>query len=350
MTKMYWEADANADALKGKTIAVLGYGSQGRAHAMNLRDSGCDVVLGLRKDGKTWKQAQEDGWTPKEPKEAVAVADVVVILTPDMAQPDLYNTFVAPNLKDGGTVLFAHGFNIHYKQIEPSPKLDVVMIAPKGPGGLVRRTYEEGNGVPCLLAVHQNPSGKAFDTALAYAHALGGTKAGVLETTFAEETETDLFGEQAVLCGGVTELIAAGYETLVKAGYKPEVAYFECLHEVKLIVDLIYEGGFARMHEFVSDTAKFGDLTRGPRIVDDKVRATMQTILTEIQDGTFAKEWIAETKAGQPNYKRLLEKDLNHPVEEVGKKLRANMSWLQKPTPKKEYKQLAATGAPKAKQ
>ncbi len=350
MTKMYWEADANADALKGKTIAVLGYGSQGRAHAMNLRDSGCDVVLGLRKDGKTWKQAQEDGWTPKEPKDAVTSADVVVILTPDMAQPDLYNEFVAPNLKAGGTVLFAHGFNIHYKQIEPNANLDVVMIAPKGPGGLVRRTYEEGNGVPCLLAVHQNASGKAFDTALAYAHALGGTKAGVLETTFAEETETDLFGEQAVLCGGVTELIAAGYETLVKAGYKPEVAYFECLHEVKLIVDLIYEGGFARMHEFVSDTAKFGDLTRGPRIVDDKVRATMQTILTEIQDGTFAKEWIAETKAGQPNYKRLLEKDLNHPVEEVGKKLRANMSWLQKgTTPKKEYKQLAATGAAKAK-
>ncbi|CAN5236025.1 ketol-acid reductoisomerase [soil metagenome] len=351
MTKMYWEADANADALKGKTIAVLGYGSQGRAHAMNLRDSGCDVVLGLRKDGKTWKQAQdEDGWTPQEPKAAVAAADVVVILTPDMAQPDLFNEFVAPNLKDGGTVLFAHGFNIHYKQIQPKESLDVVMIAPKGPGGLVRRTYEEGNGVPCLLAVHHNASGKAFDTALAYAHALGGTKAGVLETTFAEETETDLFGEQAVLCGGVTELIAAGFETLVNAGYKPEVAYFECLHEVKLIVDLIYEGGFARMHEFVSDTAKYGDLTRGPRVVNDATRQTMQTILTEIQDGTFAKEWIAETKAGQKNYKRLLEADLNHPVEEVGKKLRANMSWLNKPTAKKEYKQLAATGATKAKQ
>lgn len=349
MTKMYWEADANADALKGKTIAVLGYGSQGRAHAMNLRDSGCDVVLGLRKDGKTWKQAQdEDGWTPKEPKDAVASADVVVILTPDMAQPDLYNEFVAPNLKDGGTVLFAHGFNVHYKQIQAKDTLDVVMIAPKGPGGLVRRTYEEGFGVPCLLAVHQNASGKAFDTALAYAHALGGTKAGVLETTFAEETETDLFGEQAVLCGGVTELIAAGFDTLVKAGYKPEVAYFECLHEVKLIVDLIYEGGFARMHEFVSDTAKYGDLTRGPRVVNDATRKTMQTILTEIQDGTFAKEWIAETKGGQKNYKRLLEADLNHPVEEVGKKLRANMSWLNKATPKKEYKQLATSG--KAKQ
>lgn len=345
MTKMYWEADANADALKGKTVAVLGYGSQGRAHAMNLRDSGVDVVLGLRKDGKTWKQSQEDGFTPQEPGAAVAKADVVVILTPDMAQPDLYNEFVAPNLKDGGTVLFAHGFNIHYKQIQPKESVDVVMIAPKGPGGLVRRTYEEGFGVPCLLAVQQNASGRAFDTALAYAHALGGTKAGVLETSFAEETETDLFGEQAVLCGGVTELIAAGFETLVNAGYKPEVAYFECLHEVKLIVDLIYEGGFARMHEFVSDTAKFGDLTRGPRVVNDQTRATMKTILTEIQDGTFAKEWIAETKAGQTNYKRMLEDDLNHPVEEVGKKLRANMSWLNKSTPKKEYRQLAATGA-----
>lgn len=341
MTKMYWEADANADALKGKTIAVLGYGSQGRAHAMNLRDSGCDVVLGLRKDGKTWKQAQEDGWQPKEPKEAVTASDVVVILTPDMAQPELYNEFVAPNLKSGGTVLFAHGFNVHFKQIQPKANTDVVMIAPKGPGGLVRRTYEEGFGVPCLLAVHQNASGKAFETALAYAHALGGTKAGVLETSFAEETETDLFGEQAVLCGGVTELIAAGYETLVNAGYKPEVAYFECLHEVKLIVDLIYEGGFARMHDFVSDTAKYGDLTRGPRVVNDATRETMKAILKEIQDGTFANEWISETKAGQKNYKALLKKDLEHPVEEVGKKLRANMSWLNKSKPQKE---LAATG------
>ena len=347
MTKMYWESDANATALKGKTVAVLGYGSQGRAHAMNLRDSGVNVVLGLRAGGKTWQQAEQDKWVPQEPKQAVANADVVVILVPDMAQEALYNEFVAPNLKDGGTVLFAHGFNVHYKLIKPKETLDVVMIAPKGPGALVRSQYEEGCGVPCLLAVHQNASGKAFDTALAYAHAIGGTKAGVLETTFAEETETDLFGEQAVLCGGVTELIAAGFDTLVKAGYKPEVAYFECLHEVKLIVDLIYAGGFAKMHEFVSETAKYGDLTRGPRIVDSNVKATMQKVLEEIQDGTFANEWIEENKKGLPNYKRLLEADLNHPVEQVGKKLRANMSWLQKKDAAKQAKQLATAGSAK---
>lgn len=349
MTKMYWESDANANALKGKRVVVLGYGSQGRAHALNLRDSGVDVVLGLRRGGKTWKQAEQDGWTPQEPNTAVAEADVVVILVPDIAQEALYNEYVAPNLKDGGTVLFAHGFNIHYKLIQPKSTLDVVMIAPKGPGALVRTQYEEGCGVPCLIAVHQNASGHAFDTALAYAHALGGTKGGVLETTFAEETETDLFGEQAVLCGGVTELIAAGWETLVKAGYKPEVAYFECLHEVKLIVDLIYEGGFARMHEFVSETAKYGDLTRGPRVVDDHVRASMQKVLDEIRDGTFAKEWIAENRNGLPKYKRLLDADLNHPVEAVGQKLRANMSWLKKKNSGKQDKQLAAAGTAKAK-
>jgi len=345
---MFWESDANADALKGKTIAVLGYGSQGRAHAMNLRDSGCNVVVGLRKGGKTWTQAEGDGFAPQEPGQAAKQADIVVILTPDMAQPKLYADFVAPNLKAGDTVLFAHGFNIHYKTITPAADVNVVMIAPKSPGALVRSQYEAGRGVPCLLAIHQDSNGKAFETTLAYAHALGGTKAGVLETTFAEETETDLFGEQAVLCGGVTELIAAGFDTLVKAGYQPEVAYFECLHEVKLIVDLIYEGGFARMHQFVSETAKYGDLTRGPRIVDDKTRATMKTILTEIQDGTFANEWIQENKDGCPNYKRLLEQDLNHPVEEVGKKLRANMSWIGKAD--KQNKELAATGAGKAKQ
>ncbi|MBU6454962.1 MAG: ketol-acid reductoisomerase [Cyanobacteria bacterium REEB67] len=348
MTKMYWESDANANALKGKTVAVVGYGSQGKAHAQNLRDSGVNVIVALRKGGKTWAQAEADGFKPEEVAAAVAKADVVAILTPDMAQPKVYKDSVGPNLKAGGAVLFAHGFNVHYKTITPEANVDVVMIAPKSPGKLVRRVYEEGRGVPCLLAVHQNASGKAFEVALAYAHALGGTKAGVLETTFAEETETDLFGEQAVLCGGVTELIAAGWETLVDAGYKPEVAYFECLHELKLIVDLIYEGGFARMHEFVSETAKWGDLSRGPRVVDERTKAEMKKILTEIQDGTFAREWIAENEKGLPNYKALLEKDLNHPIEKVGKELRANMSWIaeaakgeSKETQKE--KQLAAT-------
>ena len=237
---------------------------------------------------------------------------------------------MAPNLKAGAMLLFSHGFNIHYKQIEPPETIDVAMIAPKAPGGMVRRTYEEGNGVPCLIAVHRDATGKAFERALAYAQGIGGTKAGVIETTFAEETETDLFGEQAVLCGGATELIAAGFETLVAAGYQPEVAYFECLHELKLIVDLIYEGGFARMHKFVSETAKYGDLTRGPRIVDDHVRASMKKVLEEVQSGQFAREWIAETQTGKRNYNALMQKDLDHPVETVGKKLRERMSWLAK--------------------
>lgn len=330
MAKMYWEADVKENALTGKTVAVLGYGSQGRAHALNLKDSGYNVVVGLRKGGKTWQQAEQDGFKPEEPQEAVKKADVVAILCPDMAQAGLYNEAVAPNIKKGAAVLFAHGFNVHYGQIKAAPEVDVVMIAPKAPGQLVRRQYEEGRGVPCLVAVHQNATGNAFDVALAYAHGLGGTRAGVIETTFAEETETDLFGEQAVLCGGVTELIATGWETLVKAGYQPEVAYFECLHELKLIVDLIYEGGFAKMHEFVSETAKYGDLTRGPRVVDEKTRQAMQQVLTEIQNGQFAKEWIEENKGGKQNYNKLLQKDLNHPIEEVGARLRANMSWLNK--------------------
>jgi len=340
MVKMYWEKDADASVLWHKTIAVLGYGSQGRAHALNLRDSGCNVVVGLRKGGKTWEQATADGFQPVEPHEAVKRADVVAILTPDMAQPELYRESIAPHLKQGATLLFAHGFNIHYKNIQPHDDIDVILVAPKGPGGLVRRQYEEKKGVPCLFAVHRNASGNADKVALAYAKEIGGAKAGVIETTFAEETETDLFGEQAVLCGGVTELIAAGYETLVKAGYQPEVAYFECLHEVKLIVDLIYEGGFARMHKYVSDTAKYGDLTRGPRIVDEHVRQTMQTVLDEIRSGQFAKEWMEETKNGCPNYNKLLQADLNHPVEAVGAKLRANMSWMQAA---KETEKTAAT-------
>lgn len=329
MTTMYWEKDADANALKGKKVAVLGYGSQGRAHALNLKESGVDVVVGLRKGGKTWQQAEQDGFQPQTPEEAAKSADVVCFLCPDMAQPKLYKDAVEPNLKPGATVMFAHGFNIHYKTIQPNAQTDVIMIAPKGPGALVRRQYEEGRGVPCLVAVHQDASGNAFKTALAYAHALGGTKAGVIETTFPEETETDLFGEQAVLCGGVTELVAAGWQTLVDAGYQPEVAYFECLHELKLIVDLIYEGGFARMHEFVSETAKFGDLTRGPRVVDDHVRATMKEVLTEIQNGKFAQEWIDENKGSRDRYNELLKKDLEHPIETVGKKMRDNMSWLK---------------------
>jgi ketol-acid reductoisomerase len=349
--RLYSHKDVDKKALKGARIAILGYGSQGRAHAMNLRDSGCNVALGLRPGGKTWAQATEDGWAPEEPSAAVKSADVVCVLVPDMQQAALYKDVIAPNLKKGGTVLFAHGLNIHYSQIVPSPDTDIIMVAPKGPGGLVRRQYAEGKGVPCLVAVYQNPSGKAFDKALAYAHFIGGTRAGVIQTTFAEETETDLFGEQVVLCGGVTELIAKGWETLVEAGYKPEVAYFECLHEVKLIVDLIYEGGFARMHQFVSETAKYGDLTRGPRIVDAHVKEEMKKILEEIRSGNFAREWVLENQANRPVYQKLLERDLNHPIEAVGKELRARMSWLQPQAavaPKKAKAEKNGNGAEKA--
>ena len=329
MAKMYWDDDANPRALEGKRIAVLGYGSQGRAHAMNLRDSKLNVVVGIRKGGPTWKKAEADGWSPITPAEAVKGADLVMILSPDMAQPSLYKNDVAPNLKDGAMILFAHGFNIHYGQITPPPNVDVTMVAPKGPGDLVRRQYEAGRGVPCLLAVHQDASGHAFDRTLAYAQGIGGTRAGVIQTTFSEETETDLFGEQAVLCGGCRELIQAGWETLVDAGYQPEAAYFECLHELKLIVDLIYEGGIAKMHHFISETAKYGDITRGSRIIDDHVRQNMKTILKEIQTGAFAKEWILENQAGRPQYSKLLDRDANHGIEKVGKELRSQMSWLK---------------------
>lgn len=329
MAVMYWEADADPQALEGKRIAVLGYGSQGRAHALNLRDSGCDVTVGLRPEGKSWALAIKDGWRPERPDEAVASADVVAMLVPDMAQPKLYKDAVAPNLKSGAMLLFGHGFNIHYFQIRPPAHADVTMVAPKGPGNLVRRQYEEGRGVPCLLAIHQDSTGSAFKKTLAYAHALGGTRPGVIETTFKEETETDLFGEQAVLCGGVSELITAGWETLVEAGYQPEAAYFECLHELKLIVDLIYEGGIAGMHRYVSETAKYGDLSRGSRVIDSHVRESMKKILDEIQSGAFAREWIEEDQAGRPKYSALLEKDLKHPIEKVGEDLRAKMSWLQ---------------------
>jgi ketol-acid reductoisomerase len=286
------------------------------------------VVVGLRPGGKTTAQAERDGFQVLSPATAVDGAGLAAFLVPDMAQGKLYRDIEA-SLKRGATLLFAHGFNIHYGQIKPRADLDVVLIAPKGPGDLVRRQYEIGRGVPCLLAVAQDATGKAQARALTYAHGIGGTRGGVLATTFAEETETDLFGEQAVLCGGATELIVRGFETLVEAGYQPEVAYFECMHEVKLIVDLLHEGGLKKMHEFISETAKFGDLTRGPRIVDEHVKNSMRAVLKEVQDGTFAKEWVAENESGLKNYNKLLQQDLDHPIEKVGRELRGRMSWLQ---------------------
>ena len=326
--QMYSETDVDSSCLVGKRIAILGYGSQGRAHALNLKDSGHDVVMGLRPAGGSWAKAEADGLTVQEPAAAAKGAAIVAFLTPDLTQADLYADIV-DNLDQGAAILFAHGFNIHYKQVEPRADLDVILIAPKGPGGLVRRQYEEGHGVPCLVAVAQDSSGDALKLALAYAQGIGGARAGVIETTFAEETETDLFGEQAVLCGGATELVVAGFETLVKAGYQPEVAYYECMHELKLIVDLLHEGGLKKMHEFISETAAYGDLVSGPRVVDAHARENMQEILDEIQDGTFARKWIDENKAGQPQYKRMMEEDLNHPIEKVGADLRSRMDWLE---------------------
>lgn len=325
---MYSETDVDTACLEGKRIAILGYGSQGRAHALNLKDSGFDVVVGLRSGGASWPRAEADGFRVQEPNDAVKGAAIVAFLTPDLVQGHLYEA-IRPDIEQGSAILFAHGFNIHFKQIEPRADLDVVLIAPKGPGDLVRRQYKEGHGVPCLVAVAQDSSGKALKLALAYAHGIGGARAGVIETTFAEETETDLFGEQAVLCGGATELVVAGFETLVKAGYQPEVAYYECMHELKLIVDLLHEGGLKKMHEFISETAAYGDLTRGPRIIDDHVREKMQEILTEIQDGTFARQWIDENKSGQNEYRRLMSEDLAHPIEKVGADLRGRMDWLE---------------------
>jgi ketol-acid reductoisomerase len=325
--RLYSQKDVNRKALKGARIAILGYGSQGRAHALNLKDSGHDVVVGVRKGGAGWKTARKDGLAVAEPAAAVAGADLVAMLVPDLAQAALY-AGVKPALKKGATLLFAHGFNIHFKQIRPRKDLDVVLIAPKGPGDLVRRQFQQGRGVPCLIAVGQDASGKAHEKALAYAHGIGGTRGGVLETTFAEETETDLFGEQSVLCGGATELVVRGFETLVEAGYQPEVAYYECLHELKLIVDLLHEGGLEKMHRFISETAKYGDLTRGPRIVNERVKKEMAKVLKEIRSGRFARQWIAENKAGRPNYRRMLRADLEHPIEKVGASLRARMPWL----------------------
>jgi ketol-acid reductoisomerase len=325
--KIYSRKDVDKKALKGARICVLGYGSQGRAHALNLKDSGYDVVVGVRKGG-SWRKARRDGLSVSEPAKAAAGADLVAMLAPDLAQAQLYKA-ILPSLRPGAALLFAHGFNVHFGQIKPRKDLDVVLIAPKGPGGLVRRQFQQGRGVPCLIAVAQDATGKAHAKALAYADGIGGTRGGVLETTFGEETETDLFGEQAVLCGGATELVVKGFETLVEAGYQPEVAYYECLHELKLIVDLLHEGGLAKMHQFISETAKYGDLTRGPRVVNRDTKREMKKILQEIQTGKFARQWISENRRGRKNYDALIKKDLDHPIEQVGRKLRARMPWLE---------------------
>ena len=328
MTTLYYEKDAQPELLKAKKIAVLGYGSQGHAHALNLRDSGFDVRVGLRADSPAVHKAEEAGLRVRTIAEATAEADVIMVLVPDTEQARVYAEEIAPNLADGTMLLFAHGFNIRFNQIAPPEGVDVAMIAPKGPGHLVRRTYVEGAGVPALIAVHQDATGQAHALALAYAWGIGATRAGVLETTFAEETETDLFGEQVVLCGGVTALVRAGYETLVEAGYQPESAYFECLHELKLIVDLMYEEGITGMRFSVSDTAEYGDLTRGPRVITDQVKAEMREILTEIQDGTFAAEWIEENAVGRPRYRELREAGKRHPIETIGKELREMMPFV----------------------
>jgi ketol-acid reductoisomerase len=328
--KVYYEHDANIKLLKDMKVAVIGYGSQGFAHSNNLKDSGIDVSVGLRKGSSSWGKAESSGLTVREVEDAVKNADVVMILTPDEHQGALYKEKIAPNLKKGAFLAFAHGFNIHYGQIVPRDDVNVFMTAPKSPGHLVRHEYVNGRGVPMLIAVYQDPSGNTKDVALAYATAIGGGKAGIIETTFKDETETDLFGEQVVLCGGVTALIKAGFETLVEAGYPPEMAYFECCHELKLIVDLIYEAGISNMRYSISNTAQYGDLTRGPRIVTESVKEEMKKILSEIQDGSFAKEWMLENQTNRPVFNALTKKDENHPIEEVGAKLRDMMPWLKK--------------------
>ncbi|NRB70401.1 MAG: ketol-acid reductoisomerase [Xanthomonadales bacterium] len=327
--KLHTVNDVKRDALEGMTIAVMGYGSQGRAHANNLRDSGYEVLIGARPDGPTAQKAAAAGFEVADFAEAAARAQVICMMVPDMAQPAVYEQ-IKGHLNAGDTLLFAHGFNIHYGAIEPATDIDVIMVAPKSPGDLVRRQFEEGRGVPCLRAVYQDASGEAAERALSYAHGLGGTHAGVLDTTFAEETETDLFGEQAVLCGGTAQLVIHGYETLVEAGYQPEAAYFECLHELKLIVDLLYEGGLDKMYEFISDTASYGDLVSGPRILDDSVKARMKDVLTDIQDGTFARQWMNEYAAGSGGYQAMLQARREHDIEKTGSKLRERMSWLAK--------------------
>ncbi len=329
--KVYYDNDADLNLLQGKKLAVIGYGSQGHAHSLNLHDSGMDVVVGLRQGSKRWAQAEEAGLSVKTVEEAAKEADVIMILINDEVQGDVYRESIAPYLESGNALVFGHGFNIHFGQIKPPAGVDVFMVAPKGPGHLVRRTYTEGKGVPCLIAIHQDATGSAQGLALAWAKGIGGSRAGVLETTFKEETETDLFGEQAVLCGGTTALVKAGFETLVNAGYQPEIAYFECLHELKLIVDLMYEAGIAGMRYSISDTAQYGDMTRGPRIVTDETKAEMVKILKEIQTGQFARDWILENKANRPMFNALAAQDADSQIEAVGKQLRGLMSWVKKP-------------------
>jgi ketol-acid reductoisomerase len=330
MAKLYYDKDANLTALKGKTVGVIGYGSQGHAQAQNLRDSGVDVIIGQRKGSPNYDLAVEHGFKPMPAAEVAQKADIIQILIPDELQSRLYESEIRPYLKKGKALVFSHGFSIHFHQIVPPPDVDVWMVAPKGPGHLVRRVFTEGGGVPCLIAIEQDASKKAKQMALAQAKGVGGTRAGVYETTFREEVETDLFGEQVVLCGGLASLIQKGFETLTEAGYSPEMAYFECCHEVKLIVDLIYEGGLARMRYSVSNTAEYGDMTRGPRIVNDAVKAEMKKILTEIQEGRFAKEWVLEAQANMASFKSLRRLNAEHPIEKVGEEVRSHMSWLKK--------------------
>ena len=329
--EVYYDDDADLGLIQGRKVAVLGYGSQGHAHALSLRDSGVEVVVGLQEGSKSRAKAEEQGLTVKTPAEASAWADVIMVLAPDTAQRKIYAESIAPNLSAGKALFFGHGLNIRYGLIEPPADVDVAMVAPKGPGHLVRRQYVDGKGVPCLVAVEQDASGNALALALAYAKAIGGTRAGVIKTTFKEETETDLFGEQAVLCGGASALVQTGFEVLTEAGYAPEVAYFECLHELKLIVDLMYEGGIARMRYSVSDTAEYGDYSRGPRVIDSRAKDEMRKILAEIQSGEFAREWIAEDDAGRPNFTKWRAEGAAHPIEETGKKLRGMMSWVDRP-------------------
>jgi ketol-acid reductoisomerase len=326
---VYYDKDADLSLIKGKTVAIIGYGSQGHAHANNLKDSGVNVIVGLRKDGASWSKAESAGLQVKEVGDAVKAADLVMLLVPDENQPDMYKDEIAPNLKAGATLAFAHGFSVHYGLITPRKDVDVVMIAPKGPGHLVRSTYKQGGGVPSLIAVHQDNSGKARDLALSYAAANGGTKGGVIETSFREETETDLFGEQAVLCGGCVELVKAGFETLTEAGYAPEMAYFECLHELKLIVDLMYEGGIANMNYSISNNAEYGEYVTGPSVIGDQARAAMKVALANIQNGDYAKSFILESKAGAAGMHAKRRQNAEHPIEVVGEKLRGMMPWIK---------------------